>query len=112
VPQCDHASPRTAVVTAGFKAAVVTEVSQFIPFTLERTSKYDGALHSDCDVIATADHHGEEAAKKLPSILLRAKIAAQAHPAHVAGAEGFYNKGIARHSGLASRSLGRATMDI
>ena len=49
MPQCDHASPRTAVVTAGFKAAVVTEVSQFIPFTLERTSKYDGALHNDFD---------------------------------------------------------------
>ena len=83
-----------------------------IHFLRERTSKYDGALHSDCDVIATSDQHGEEAAKKLPSILLRAKIAAQAHPAHVAGAEGFYNKGIARHSGLASRSLGRATMGI
>ena len=61
-------------------------------------SKYDGALHSDCDVIATHDHHGEEQAIKLPTLLLRAKIAPQAHPAHVAGAEGFYNKRIARHA--------------
>ena len=58
MPQCDHASPRTAVVTAGFKAAVVIEVSQFIPFTLERTSKYDGALHSDFDGVGAVGGEG------------------------------------------------------
>ena len=61
-----------------------------------RTSKYDGALHSDCDVIVTEDHEEEELAVKLPAILLGLKIAAIAHPALVV--EGFYNKGIARHA--------------
>ena len=64
----------------------------------ERFSKYDGALHNDCDVIATAHHEGEEAAVKLPTILLGLIITAKAHPAPVAGAQGFYNKGIARHA--------------
>ena len=54
----DHASPRTADVTAVFKTAVVTEVSQFIPFTLERTSKYDGALHNDFDGVGVVGGEG------------------------------------------------------
>ena len=59
MPQCDHASPRTAVVTAVFKTAVVTAVSQFfIRFTLERTSKYDGALHSDFDMVGVVGGEG------------------------------------------------------
>ena len=70
-------------------------------------SKYDGALHIDCEVIATVDHEVPEHAEKMPTLLLSPKIetatfsscaiTAQAHPAPVAGAQGFYNKGITWH---------------
>ena len=71
-------------------------------------SKYDGALHIDCAVIATVDHEEPEHADKLPTLLLGLKIetatfsscaiTAQAHPAPVTRAQGFYNKGIAWHA--------------
>jgi hypothetical protein len=69
----------------------------YVLCTLGRASKNDGALHSDCDVIATEDHEGEEEGNIIPTILLGRKIAAMANPAPIAGAEGFNNKGIARH---------------
>ena len=53
---------------------------------VESTSKYDGALHSDCDIIATDNQHGKEPANKFPTELLSSKVAAQTHPAFVAGA--------------------------
>ena len=53
---------------------------------VESTSKYDGALHSDCDIIGTDNQHGKEPANKFPTELLSSKVAAQTHPAFVAGA--------------------------
>ena len=71
-------------------------------------SKSDCSLHSNCNVISTKDHEGPEKLDPLPALLLSLKIprstcsscaiSAQAYPAPVPGAEGFYNKGIAWHA--------------